>query len=330
MSEELSLSEELRRAREGRGESLDQVHQRTGISVKILQALEDGDLEAVEAVYMRMGAIHYATYLGLDGQALAQGLGGPRSKERVRARMPPPWGGPVLGDGLFKWAAGLAVVAIAALLYLMTGGEANPAPPAVPVVDELPPSGDPSPWEEPAAAESPEPVESGAAAQAEPGDLSEPVEGEAPESDPEGSGDGSELARASPPEGTSAGPGPEAAIAEAASPARIELEAEAFDTVWVQVSWDDVDSAMETISAGERRTWTAERYFRVHAGRSGNIRFRFQGQLLGEGRLGDPDRTLRFRVSDDGYQLLGPDFQPIGPLTGFPPERTESSQSEAR
>lgn len=303
MSEELSLSEELRRAREGRGESLDQVHQRTGISVKILQALEDGDLEAVEAVYMRMGAIHYATYLGLDGQALAQGLGGPRSKERVRARMPPPWGGPVLGDGLFKWAAGLAVVAIAALLYLMTGGEANPAPPAVPVVDELSPSGDPSPWEEPAAAESPEPVESG---------------------------DGSELARASPPEGTSAGPGPEAAIAEAASPARIELEAEAFDTVWVQVSWDDVDSAMETISAGERRTWTAERYFRVHAGRSGNIRFRFQGQLLGEGRLGDPDRTLRFRVSDDGYQLLGPDFQPIGPLTGFPPERTESSQSEAR
>ena len=124
---------------------------------------------------------------------------------------------------------------------------------------------------------------------------------------------------------------PEAAIAdEAASPARVVLEGEVFDTVWVQVSWDDADSVMETIPAGERRTWTAERHFQVHAGRSDNIRFRFQGQLLGEGRLGDPDRTLRFRVSEEGYQLLGPDFQPIAPLTGFQPERTESSQSEAR
>ena len=316
MSEELSLSEELRRAREGRGESLDQVHQRTGISVRILQALEEGDLEAVEAVYMRMGAIHYATYLGLDGQALAQGLGGPRSKERVRARMPPSWGGPVLGDGLLKWAAGLAIAAIAALLYLMTGGEADPAPPAVPVVDELPASGDPSPWEEPAAAESPESAGSGAASQAEPGDPSEPMEGEAPESVVEGSHlPGSSSA----PAGT-----------EAASPAQVVLEVEALDTVWVQVSWDDLDSAMETIPAGEGRTWTAERFFQVHAGRSGNIRFRFQGRLLGEGRLGDPDQTLRFRVSDDGYQLLGPDFEPIAPLTGFQPERTESSQPEAR
>ena len=88
---------------------------------------------------------------------------------------------------------------------------------------------------------------------------------------------------------------------------------------------------METITAGERRTWMADRFFRVHVGRPGNIRFRFQGRLLGEGRLGDPDQTLRFRVSDDGYQLLGPDFEPIAPLTGFQPEeRTESSQPEVR
>ena len=169
MSEELSLSEELRRAREGRGESLDQVQQRTGISWRILQALEEGDLEAVEAVYMRMGVLRYASYLGLDGQALAQGLGGPRSRERVPARTPLPKGGPILGDGLIKWAAGLAIAAFAAVLYLMTGGEADPAPPPVPVVDELPASGDPSAWEEPAAGESPEPVEFGAAAQADPG-----------------------------------------------------------------------------------------------------------------------------------------------------------------
>lgn len=320
MSEELSLSEALRRAREGRGESLDQVQQRTGISVRILQALEEGDLEAVEPVYMRMGAVHYGTYLGLEGEALAQGLAGLRSRERVPARTPPPRGGPVLGDGPIKVAAGLAIAAFAAVLYLMTGGEADPAPPPLPVADELPVSGDRSGWEEPSAAGSPEPVDFGAAPRAEPGDPSEPVE----------SGAGSELAPPSPLEGTSPA-GTEAALAgDAASPGRLVLEGEALDTVWVQVSWDETDSAMETIPAGERRTWTAERHFLVHAGRSGNIRFRFQGQLLGGGRLGDPDRTLRFRVSGDGYRLLGPDFQPIAPLTGFQPERTESSQPEAR
>ncbi len=299
MSEELSLSEELRRAREGRGESLDQVQQRTGISWRILQALEEGDLEAVEAVYMRMGVLRYASYLGLDGQALAQGLKGPRSRERVPARIPPPWGGPVLGDGLIKWAAGLAVAAVAAVLYLMTTGEADPSPSPVPVVDELPAAADPSAWEEPVASEPPEPVGSGALA-------------EVPAATPQSAAATAAIA------------------ADAASPAQIVLEGEAFDTVWVQVSWDDLDSAMETIPAGERRTWTAERFFRVHAGRSGNIRFHFQGRLLGEGRLGDPDQTLRFRVSDEGYQLLGPDFEPIAPLTGFQPERTESSQPEAR
>ncbi len=308
MSEELSLSEELRRAREGRGESLDQVQQRTGISWKILQALEEGDLEAVEAVYMRMGLLRYASYLGLDGQALAQGLGGPGSRERRPTRIPPPWGGPVLGDGLIKWAAGLAVAAVGVVLYLMTTGETDPAPSSVPVVEELPAAADPSAWEEPVAAGPPEAVGSGAAPLAEPGALVE-VTGEASQ----GAATGAAIA------------------ADAASPAQVVLEGEASDTVWVQVFWDDRDSAMETISAGERRTWTAERFFRVHVGRSGNIRFRFQGRLLGEGRLGDPDQTLRFRVSDDGYQLLGPDFEPIAPLTGFQPEeRTESSQPEAR
>ena len=72
MSEELSLSEQLRRAREGRGETLDQVNKRTGISPKVLEALEEGDLEALEVVYLRLAVVHYGNYLGLDGHALAQ------------------------------------------------------------------------------------------------------------------------------------------------------------------------------------------------------------------------------------------------------------------
>ena len=63
MNEELSLSEVLRRAREERGESLKQVHQRTGIALKILQGLETSDFEIVEPVYARLAIYHYASHL---------------------------------------------------------------------------------------------------------------------------------------------------------------------------------------------------------------------------------------------------------------------------
>ena len=69
MSEELSLSEELRHAREARGETLEQVHQRTGISLTILSELESGDYTVVEPVYARLAINHYASHLGLDGAA---------------------------------------------------------------------------------------------------------------------------------------------------------------------------------------------------------------------------------------------------------------------
>ena len=74
MSEDLSLSEELRRAREARGESLDQIHQRTGIALKILQGLENGEFDVVEPVYARLAINHYAVYLGLDCKAFEQRL----------------------------------------------------------------------------------------------------------------------------------------------------------------------------------------------------------------------------------------------------------------
>ncbi len=74
MSEDLSLSEELRRAREARGESLDQIHQRTGIALKILQGLENGEFDVVEPVYARLAINHYAVCLGLDGKAFEQRL----------------------------------------------------------------------------------------------------------------------------------------------------------------------------------------------------------------------------------------------------------------
>lgn len=297
MSEELSLSEQLRRAREERGETLDQVNQRTGISLKVLQALEEGDREALEVVYLRLAVVHYGNYLGLDGHALARGFEGRQSKRRVVRRLPR--GGTVLGADLVKPVVVVAVVGLVAVLYLVNDqGDGDPPVSSAPV--EVPAA--PSPHEAPVAP-SPEPADEAAAAI--PGAVA-----------------GVEAGEAAPPEG--------ALAAATAAEAPLVLQAEVLDTVWVQIDWDGVDGAMETVPGGEQRTWRAERFFQVHAGRPQNIRFRFQGRLLAEGRLGEPDKTLRFRVSADGYQLLDSEFQRIGEVIEFQPERTESGQPGVR
>ncbi len=330
MSEELTLAEELRRAREGRGESLDQVHQRTGIGEKVLQALEEGDLEALEVVYMRLAVVHYGSYLGLDGNALAQRLGGRQAMRRPPARTLSGGVGPLFGAGLLKWVLAGAIAVLLGVVYLLNRGEGDPAPQAAPVPEEAPASREAlSVWDQAGGVDSAEP---GRPAEAGPGDRTAPdISGTALEGGLDESAAPDDLAEAGPPEEVpAAGSTGAVAAGDVAASAPMVLQAEVLDTVWVQVGWDGVDSVMETITGGEQRTWTAERFFEVHVGRSRNIRFRFQGQLLGEGLLGKPDRTLRFRVSAGGYQLLGPDLQPIAPVTEFKPERTESSQPGVR
>ena len=330
MSEELTLAEEWRRAREGRGESLDQVHQRTGIGEKVLQALEEGDLEALEVVYMRLAVVHYGSYLGLDGNALAQRLGGRQAMRRPPARTLSGGGGPLFGAGLLKWVLAGAIAVLLGVVYLLNRGEGDPAPQAAPVPEEAPASREAlSVWDQAGGGDSAEP---GRPAEAGPGDRTAPdISGTALEGGLDESAAPDDLAEAGPPEEVpAAGSTGAVAAGDVAASAPMVLQAEVLDTVWVQVGWDGVDSVMETITGGEQRTWTAERFFEVHVGRAQNIRFRFQGQLLGEGRLGEPDRTLRFRVSAGGYQLLGPDLQPIAPVSEFNPERTESSQPGVR
>ena len=304
MSEELSLAEQLRRAREGRGETLDQVQQRTGLSLKVLQALEEGDLEAVEVVYLRLSVVHYGNYLGLDGHALAQGFEALRPPPR-RVRRLPRGGRSLLEGGLSKPVIAVAVAGLAAILYLANAGQGDPDPAVAPSLREVP-----------AAPE----LSAAAELSTAPGLLSSPEAAGVPDS----------LEPPAAPEGAVTAALAEEAVADTAALAPMVLEAEVLDTVWVQVGRDGVDSVMETIPGGEQRTWRAQRFFEVHVGRSRNVRFRFQGQLLAEGRPGEPDRTLRFRVSAAGYQLLDPDFQPIGEVTGFQPERTESRQPGVR
>jgi transcriptional regulator with XRE-family HTH domain len=322
MSEDLSLSEELRRAREARGESLEQVYQRTGIAFKLLQGLESDDFEVVEPVYARLAINHYADYLGLDGKAFEE-----RLCNDVPAMRPPP---PVLvhtspaaathslpkpspladlirSQPPARLATGgvILVVGLAIMLYLLGSDTPTPSAPTgssprapAPRAVEQSQIATAMPFEPMAAAE--ESIESSVTAAGDDAQAMEPVTDPADQGEP--SAEVPPLAEA---------PGPASADL-AAGP--LILQVDALDSTWVQVQWDDDDGVVEIIPSGEQRTWAAQRFFMVRAGRAHGVHFRFQGKLLGEGRLGDPTKVLRFHASAGGVQLLGPDLAPIAQI----------------
>jgi cytoskeletal protein RodZ len=87
MSTEL-LGKALTEARIARGLTLRDVERDTRISLKYLQALEDGEIEELPApVYARAFTRTYAQYLGLNAGALVQRL--PGAKPEPEASLPP-------------------------------------------------------------------------------------------------------------------------------------------------------------------------------------------------------------------------------------------------
>ncbi len=71
MSEEQqSISQILRAAREQRGLDIDTVYRQTGISLPVLQGMENDHLDIIEPVFARMALQAYAEYLALDAEPL--------------------------------------------------------------------------------------------------------------------------------------------------------------------------------------------------------------------------------------------------------------------
>ncbi len=102
---------------------------------------------------------------------------------------------------------------------------------------------------------------------------------------------------------------PPAADETLAVAAPLLLEVEAIDSTWVQVNWDATGFFQGIVPRGERRVWHAQEYFRVHSGRAHGLRYWFQGQLLGDGALGEATKVLRFRASAEGVNLLDTDLK---------------------
>ena len=353
MSEETSLGAMLREARERRGETLEQAHQQTAISPVLLQELESGEFQ-VEPVYARLAAANYASYLGLDSKEVATRFdlqfGRPDFPSPTRTYLrhfgPPNFLSAALNSILsrrtppfWKTGAAAAAIALAVLLAIFFSGEPEePSPPPVEAA-EVPPTLPLQEESEPAAAALQEESEPAAAAlqeesepasaalQEESGPAAAALQEESgpaaaalqEESEPvaaalqEGSGPAATALQEEPVSATE----DEGVATDLAPP--LVLRAEAVDSTWVRVRWDGgTGSAEEIIPGGESRQWEAADNFVVFAGRAHGVRFYLQGQLLGEGRLGDPTQVLRFRASLDEVVLLGKDLTPLSPSTANP------------
>jgi cytoskeletal protein RodZ len=385
---ELSISAALRRGREARGESLEQVQQRLGVSLIILQGIESEQYDVVEPIYARLVIWHYAEHLGLGGDAMTarfeREIGLPEAPVAMNTDRSTPV--PVTPSSRLigflqrqplRRVLGAAVVILILVIvgmmlaqrgdtdaqsfeqsddYLSSplasrtqnSNQADGENSAVTATSSPAPESDRTA----AAVQTPEqtPAQTGgasaslaAAGSRQPQTASphltptvtEPT-GTVPSQDSEATipeatdtvrsaiaaSDGAQRPENEVPFPTSATDG----TARGIVPGAIELEARALDSTWVQVQWDGVDGIEEIIPKGETRRWHASQFFMVRAGRAHGLHFRLQGALLGEGRLGDATKVLRFRGLTNGYQILGPELEPFGSFTQLPsPEATAES-----
>ena len=333
--QDISLAAQLRRARESRGVSLDQAHLATGISLKVLTGLESDSTELVELVYMRLAMISYADYLGLDVPEIGAVFDAETGFQAGTHTQPP---APLsLSDnrplmsadisGFLRRASSpllvgigvavlLVLVLIAAWLDLDLSPDDTDAPPRAPMADSLSAArGGPGRSEIHPAIVSTTADDGGIVAVDDPPKQHESRSG----SDAAGTAVDT-LVKSIDAREVVGRWGP----SSVAPPPGLILEAIAVDTTWVQVLWDGEDGIEFTMVTGERRQWAARDSFFVRSGIAHGVQFSLQGQLLGEGRLGDPDEVLRFRASTDGVVLLDRNLTPVGePIRLTDPDSTD-------
>ena len=278
MSEEKqrTIAEELLAARQARGLDLEEVHRQSGISLAVLQGIEDGRFDVVEPVFARLALQAYAEYLGLDPEPFLtrfdqqQGRAfqprprpvvlpsQPKSKSKHRSQTP---------LIVISLVIGACCLLVGAYYYLGAGDEESAPLAAPPQTVSTPPE--------------PEPVASPPPAAPAPPASIEPVL-DAPATTP------------------APAPAPQAT---AASPVILELEAR--DSTWVQIHWDDAAENFEAIvPPGQHHRFEARDHFVVLSTRPHGLKYWLDGQLLGDGQLGDPDKVLRFRATAAGITLL--------------------------
>jgi hypothetical protein len=352
MSEKQSLSEQLRRAREQQGRSIEDVYRKTGISHNVLLGLENGRFDVVEPVFVRLALRTYAEDLGLDPNAVVEQYDrthGPALAPPAPSAVPIQPAPRSAAVRILGLAAALLAVLLLAFFFLFGGqDEEETKAPSLRSGPGLAPPPTPAPAGREAQGQrladlSPRP---------ESGEKAPPVV-EFPDASPDTLGENSSpsgrdiwtffitggqdsvaadslaapgldsLARAA--ADSPAAPGLDSlaravadSLARAAADTILRLDLEAVDSTWVQIRWDGNGIFEGVVPKGERQSWEANRYFLVHAARTYGLRYWFRNQPLNDSHLGDPSKPLYFRASRRGITLLGADLQPLFPADGEP------------
>ena len=276
-----TIAEELSAARQARGLDLEEVQQQTGISLSVLQSIEAGQFDVVEPVFVRLALKSYAEQLDLDPEPLLtrfdqqQNLAfQPRHRPTVLISQPVP---PRSHKPLIITGLVIGVCCALAAAFYFFGDRIMPSQSADP------PPATTTPTQATVTPAQSQPITA----------PNDPLVARS-STEPDAAADTSATALA------------------AQTTTAVILELEARDSTWVQIRWDDAAENFEGIvPSGERRRFEARNHFVVLSTNPHGLRYWLDGQLLGNGQLGDPNQVLRFRATADGVQILGSNLQPL-------------------
>ena len=302
MSEEKqpTIGEELSAARQARGLDLEEVQRQSGISLTTLQGIEAGQFDVVEPVFVRLALKAYAEFLGLDPEPFLTRFDQqqrqtfqPRPRPAVALEPPKPKRHsrtPLIAIGSV-----VGVCCLIAVAYYFNGSR-------------LASSQDP--------ASSADPTQAVPPPQAVQTDVPTQMDTPPTEPLPATALDDSLLTQSSTEPDAAAAPSSAdttatPVAAQTTEPVPVVLELEARDSTWVQIRWDNAAERFEAIvPPGKRHRFEARDHFVVLSTRPHGLRYWLDGQLLGDGQLGDPNQVLRFRATADGIEFLGLGSQP--------------------
>lgn len=324
MNERMSLSQQLRRAREERGESLEDVHKQTSISLEVLRGLEADRFDIIEPVFTRMVLAEYAGRYGMDVESVLRQFDRTIAPALKVAQPPVPGFAAqaasrslqpgVLSTWLLRGGISLLILLVVVIVIFRNG---DPPPdhsgisPLEAPVDTLAENSTREDIRGPTGAvvvpdtvQPPSPLET--SSQASVTELQSPESGTAPRlpASVEIDSTTTDLARGDTVSEISL-QSPGSRPSPAADDSVLVLEIEAVDSTWVRIEGDNGDEFQATVPPGFKRRWETGNHFLVHSGRAHGIRYWFQGELLGGGYLGNPSRVLRFKASKEGVTLLG-------------------------
>ncbi len=326
--ERTSLSQQLVAARSEKGASLEEVHRATGVSLSVLEGIEAGQYDVVEAVFTRLALGTYAAYLGLDEGVVLRAFDEeygttsssiqPVYSERVDEREGTV--SPSLDGGVLR-VLGIVGAALAVLLLIISALDDDEDVQVVPATTSVPESTSSALVRSVASASAP--IERSVRADGE--EMREPRANRSEVYSADGSVGldralGTEDAFAEDAAVDSVNVSVDASLRADIEPALREIPAqsdwlvlqiEAVDSTWVQVRWDESGFFEAIVPPGQVYSWEARDFFTVHSGKAHGLRYTFQGEVLGNGSFGDPNRVLRFLANAEGVVLLGPDFKPL-------------------